>query len=154
MLVDIVSKNGNLVLNIPQRPDGTLDDECTYLLAAHGRLDEIQRRRAFRHAPWEKAGEGPGSAPAGAFQEKSISWTTEDFRFTKKGETLYAFQMHPSETGTAVIRALATGQSRRVADVRLLGGGAVPFSQSADGLTLDLPPSTSEGPQGIAITQE
>ena len=122
--MDIVSKNGNLVLNIPQRPDGTLDDECTFLLKRMAVWMKANGEGIFSTRPWEVAGEGPGSAPAGAFQEKAIEWTSEDFRFTKKGETVYAFQMHPSEKGAAVIRKFASGQSRRVASVRVLGGGS------------------------------
>ena len=84
-----------------------------------------------------------------------MEWSPADFRFTQKGNTLYAYQMRPSEDGKAVIRSLASGKARRIAAVRLLGQGSVPFEQTGDGLTLTLPSLLpSDGPHGFAISQE
>ncbi|HJQ29037.1 MAG TPA: alpha-L-fucosidase [Rubrobacter sp.] len=154
MLVDIVSKNGNLLLNVPQRPDGTLDDECLHLL---DRMEAWMRPNGegiFGSRPWEISGEGPSSAEGGAFKEAAIAWTAEDFRFTSRGETLYAYQMRPPEDGRSIIRALASGKTPRVVGVRLLGHGRVPFEQTAEGLRITLPQFTpSDGPHGFAIEQ-
>ncbi|MDQ2687815.1 MAG: alpha-L-fucosidase, partial [Armatimonadota bacterium] len=155
-LVDIVSKNGNLLLNIPQRPDGTLDDECTYLLKQMAAWMPANGEGLFGSRPWTVAGEGASTAEAGAFKEAAVEWTPADFRFTQKGDILYAYQMRHPDDGQAVIRALSSALSRRVSGVRLLGQGNVPFTQTAAGLTLTLPPSflPAEGPHGFAITQE
>jgi alpha-L-fucosidase len=59
MLVDIVSKNGNLLLNIPQQPDGTLDDECQFLLKSHAEWIRINGEGIYGTRPWTIAGEGP-----------------------------------------------------------------------------------------------
>jgi len=154
-LVDIVSKNGNLLLNIPPRPDGTLDGECEYLLKQMAAWMPAQGEGLFGSRPWDVSGEGASAAEAGAFKEAAVEWTPQDFRFTRKGDTVYAYQMRRPDDGQAVIRALASGKSRRVSGVRLLGGGDVPFTQTGDGLALTLPqfPPT-EGPHGFAITQE
>jgi alpha-L-fucosidase len=138
-LVDIVSKNGNLLLNVPQRPDGTLDDECTYLL--HGMAGWMKTESAgiFGTRPWQVAGEGPSTAPEGAFKETAVEWTAEDYRFTSKGDTVYAYQMRLPENGQATIHALAVNQVRPVGSVRLLGQGPVAFSQQPDGLHITLP---------------
>jgi alpha-L-fucosidase len=155
MLADIVSKNGNLLLNIPQRPDGTIDDECEYLLKQMANWMNPNGEGLFGSRPWEIADEGPSSAESGAFKEGAVEWTPQDFRFTLKGEVIYAYQMRRPEDGKALIRSLGSGKTRRVAGVRLLGHGNVSFEQSAEGLSLTVPnfPETA-GPHGFAITQE
>ncbi|HEY3379366.1 MAG TPA: alpha-L-fucosidase, partial [Armatimonadota bacterium] len=152
MLVDIVSKNGNLVLNIPQRPDGTLDEECTQLLRRMAVWMKDHGEGIFGTRPWTISGEGATSAGGGAFKETAAEWTAEDFRFTQKGDTLYAYQMRWSEHGQAVIHALGKDQSRPVAAVRLLGAGPLPYTQEADGLHITLPAQPSaEFIHGFAI---
>lgn len=154
-LVDIVSKNGNLCLNIPQRPDGTLDDECDYLLRQMAAWMPANGEGLFGSRPWDVAGEGASSAEAGAFKEAAVDWTPADFRFTRKGDTVYAYQMRQPEDGRTLIRSLASGKARRVAGVRLLGHGPVPFQQTGEGLALTLPSLTPRvGPHGFAITPE
>lgn len=155
MLVDIVSKNGNLVMNIPQRPDGTLDDECEFLLKQMALWMPTNSEGLFGSRPWDVAGEGPSTAPAGAFKETAVEWSPADFRFTRKGDLVYAYQMRRPEDGKALIRALASGKARRVTGIRLLGQGEVAFEQTGDGLRISLPPlAPFEGPHGFAITQE
>lgn len=154
-LVDIVSKNGNMVLNIPQRPDGTIDEECEFLLKQMAAWMAVNGEGIFGSRPWNVAGEGLSSAAAGAFKESAVDWSPEDFRFTRKGETLYAYQMRWPSNGRAVIRSLASGQTRQVSRVRLLGFGDVAFEQTADGLQISLPEvALSTVPHGFAIAQE
>lgn len=154
-LVDIVSKNGNLALNIPQRPDGAIDDECKFLLKNMAAWMKVNGEGIFGSRPWQMAGEGSAAVQGGAFNEKAVDWSPADFRFTQKGATLYAYQMRWPEEGKALLRSLAAGASRRVQSVRLLGVGNVPFTQTPHGLTLTLPQWTPPvGPHGFAITQE
>ena len=153
-LVDIVSKNGNLLLNIPQRPDGTIDDECDYLLGQMAAWIEPNGEGIFGSRPWSAAGEGSSAAEGGAFKEAAVEWSAADFRFTRKGDTVYAYQMRWPEDGQTLIRALASGETGPVAGVRLLGHGDVSFEQTGEGLRIRLPPVTPvEGPHGFAITQ-
>jgi len=153
-LVDIVSTNGNLVLNIPQKPDGTLDDECTFLLkqmavwmkAGYG-------EGIFGTRPWTQAGEGPSKFKQGhQFDESKVAWTSEDYRFTSKGSRVFAFQMNPAPDGTGIIRALGTGKVPQAAAVRSLEYGPIEFVQTFAGLNFQLPkPSSAVGPVGLAI---
>lgn len=151
-LVDIVSKNGNLLLNIPQRPDGTIDDECDYLLRQMAVWMQANGEGIFGSRPWTVAGEGGSAAVAGAFKEAAVEWSAEDFRFTRKGETVYAYQMRWPSNGVATIHTLASGASGQVAAVQLLGHGQVAFEQTEQALQITLPQHTPAiGPHGFAI---
>jgi alpha-L-fucosidase len=140
MLVDIASKNGNLLLNIPQRPDGTLDDESTYLLKQMGRWIKVNGEGIYGSRPWRTAGEGPSHVIIEAFREETVGWTAQDFRFTTRDGKIYAFLMKWPETGTVAIRSLAQGQAPSVAAVNLLGHvEPLRFDQEAGGLVVTLP---------------
>jgi alpha-L-fucosidase len=140
MLVDIVSKNGNLLLNIPQRPDGTLDDECVYLLESIAAWIKVNGEGIYGTRPWTTAGEGPSQVVIEGFKEVAVPWTIEDFRFTAKGNQVYAFQMKWPEGGRTVIRSLALAKVRNVSTVKVLGfDGPVKFEQTSRGLAIDLP---------------
>jgi alpha-L-fucosidase len=140
MLVDIVSKNGNLLLNIPQRPDGTLDEECVYILESLASWMGVNGEGIYGTRPWTAAGEGPSQVVIQGFKEDAIPWTVEDFRFTAKGNQMYVFQMKWPEGGKAVVRSLAKGKVPNVGGVKVLGfEGEVKFEQTSRGLALDLP---------------
>jgi alpha-L-fucosidase len=139
MLVDIVSKNGNLLLNVPQRPDGTVDEECTYLLERLADWIRINGEGVFGTRPWQTATEGPSSVVISGFREDPVEWTAEDFRFTANGDVVYAFIMQWPEGGATTVRRLAAGQSPPVAGVDLLGSGPVRFEQTARALRIFLP---------------
>jgi len=140
MLVDIVSKNGNMLLNIPQRPDGTVDDECLYILDCMARWITVNGEGIYATIPWTSAGEGPSRVVSGHFKEDAVDWTGEDFRFTSKDGKVYAFQMMWPDSGKTVIKSLALGSVPPVASVALLGSeGAMAFDQTAGGLAIDLP---------------
>jgi len=153
MLVDIVSKNGNLLLNIIQRPDGTLDEECQHIVEGMARWIKINGEGIYGTRPWTVAGEGPATSNAGAFKEEAIEWTSEDFRFTATDEGVYAFLMAWPADGEALIRSLAAGRSPKVSAVRLLGSDAkITFEQTRRGLALCLPEkSASEHAHGIQV---
>jgi alpha-L-fucosidase len=140
MLVDIVSKNGNLLLNIPQRPDGTLDDECTYILKSLAGWFQANGEGIYGTRPWTVFGEGPSSVVIQGFKEEAVPWTIEDFRFTQKDGSVYAFQMKWPEGGKTVIRSLAQGSVPAVKSVVALGFAApLKFEQTPRGLAIDLP---------------
>ena len=140
MLVDIISKNGNLLLNIPQRPDGTLDEECNYILESMANWMKVNGEGIYGTRPWTAAGEGPSQVVIEGFKEDAVSWTVEDFRFTTQGNHVFAFQMKWPEGGKTVIRSLAKGKVPDVRSVKVLGfDGPVKFEQTSRGLVLDLP---------------
>ncbi|MGD0876679.1 MAG: alpha-L-fucosidase [Anaerolineales bacterium] len=139
-LVDIVSKNGNLLLNIPQLPDGTLDEECVYILGSLAKWMKVNGEGIYGTRPWTASGEGPSQVVIEGFKEDAVQWTLEDFRFTAKGNQVYAFQMKWPEGGKSVIRSLAKGKIANVTEVKVLGSDApFKFEQTSRGLALDLP---------------
>jgi alpha-L-fucosidase len=140
MLIDVVSKNGNLLLNIPQRPDGTLDDECLYIIQCMTQWIKINGEGIYSTRPWKTSGEGSTSAATGAFSEKALEWTDKDFRFTSNKNIIYIFQMGASTDGMAVVKSLSTVDNTEVKSAELLGiEGFLNFSQTAEGLTVELP---------------
>ncbi len=147
MLVDIVSKNGNLMLNIPLPGRGMPDDDELKILAALAEWIAPNGEGIYGTRPWSVYGEGPSvtsAAPANRFggAVDVRAYTPEDVRFTKKGDTVYAFVMGWPTGGKATIKTLAKGAPafpKDVAKVELLGAGPVAFTQDASGLTINLP---------------
>lgn len=137
MLIDIVAKNGNLLLNVPQRPDGTLDEECVYALEEVGRWLTVCGEGIYGTRPFRVSGEGERAVRIEGFTEEQVAWTSADFRFTRKADTLYAFQMSWPTDGRAVIQSLT--RAEHVTSVRLLGHGEVPFERAHGVLVAKLP---------------
>ncbi|MDR2617898.1 MAG: alpha-L-fucosidase [Treponema sp.] len=137
MLIDIASKNGTMLLNILQRPDGTIDEEIQYTLKEMASWVPVCGEGIYGTRPWRISGEGYSSVLIEGFREEKVSWTETDFRFTSKGNTVYAFIMKAVENGTAVIRSFKPDD--KVRSVRLLGSGPVPYSQNFGVLTVKLP---------------
>ena len=137
MLIDIIAKNGVMLLNVLQRPDGSIDDETVWILENLGKWFAVCGEGVYGTRPWRISGEGDTKVVIRGFTEEAASWTPSDFRFTCRGKTLYAFQMRAPENGTAVIKSLTEGE--KVRSVRLLGAGEVPFAQNFGVLTVKLP---------------
>lgn len=137
MLVDIVSKNGNLLLNVPQLPDGTIDLECSQLLDGLGAWMRVCGEGIYGTRPFRVFGEGPSTVVIKGFTEDRVSWTSSDFRFTRRDNTVYAFQLAWPDDRRAVIRSLADHET--VTGVRLLGHGPIPFEQAEGILVAKLP---------------
>ena len=147
-LCDIVSKNGNLLLNIPVRGDGTIDDDELAVVKGIGDWMEVNHEAIFATRPWKIFGEGPaisGAAPVRAqgFNEgRGKPFTAEDVRFTNKGNTVYAIVMGWPDKPLH-IRAMgkqANNFAGSIASVSLLGANApVKWSQEQDGLTVEFP---------------
>ena len=142
MLVDIVSKNGNLLLNVVQRPDGSLDPEVEQDLSRLAEWIAINGEGLYGTRPWLVYGEGPTRAKGGHFKE-DFTYSARDLRFTAKGDsTLYAFALGWPEDGKLLVRALAKvpGVQARISQVQLLGSSAkVKWTEGPDGLLVELP---------------
>ena len=142
-LVDVVSKNGALLLNIGPRPDGTIPEPEQAILREIGAWLAVNGEAIYGTRPWELFGEGPTEVTEGAFTDtKRAPFTAADFRFTTKGDALYAICLAwPGETAT--IHALRAGSpllDRRVVEVALLGApGALAWSVEANGLKIRMP---------------
>jgi alpha-L-fucosidase len=142
MLVDIVSKNGNLLINVVQRPDGSLDPEAEQILVQMADWIALNGEGIYGTRPWLTHGEGPVRAKGGNFKE-DFTYTAKDIRFTTKGDdTLYAFVMGWPEEKQVTIRSLAKlpGVTGRIADVTLLGcSDKLQWTHDSDGLTVQRP---------------
>ena len=141
-LVDIVSKNGNLLLNIGPRSDGTIPEEVQQVLLDVGTWLTVNGEAIYGTRPWRVFGEGPTKVTAGSFHDTdTVSYTAEDFRFTTKGDTLYAIGFAWPANGEAVIHSLApTAGSDPVQSIALLGSESkVQFEQRPGGLHVQLP---------------
>jgi alpha-L-fucosidase len=141
-LIDIVSKNGNLLLNIGPRSDGTIPEEVQQVLLDMGTWLNVNGDAIYGTRPWRTYGEGPTKVAAGSFHDTDTAhYTAEDFRFTTKDHALYAIGLAWPPNGEAVIRSLAgTAGSQSVQSVSLLGSDARPkFQQRPDGLHVQLP---------------
>jgi alpha-L-fucosidase len=146
MLVDIVSKNGNLLLNIPVRGDGTIDDDEIKVLDGLAMWTQLNGEGIYGSRPWVVFGEGPSTVAQARGQFGGARdvrpYTEEDFRFTSKGATVYAFMMGWPENGRATVKTLAQGSPhfpRGIGRVELVGGGALRFARDATGLVVTLP---------------
>jgi alpha-L-fucosidase len=153
--VDIVSKNGNLLLNVGPRPDGTLPKQAEEIFRGVGRWMDMNGEAIYATRPWKIYGEGPTTLASGSFGEKNLKemkFTAQDIRFTAKGEAIYAILMAwPGRR--AAIKALGKNSKTapdKISNVSLLGSDAkLTWRQGPDALTVNMP---AEKPGDIAYT--
>ncbi|AGB28938.1 alpha-L-fucosidase [Prevotella dentalis DSM 3688] len=148
LLVDVVSKNGNLLLSVPLRADGTFDEKEKAILDEFGAWMRVNKESIFATRPWKKFGEGPIAESdikinAQGFNEGSYTKAgASEIRFTTKGNVLYATALAWPDTHQLTIKSLADGSdlySGKIHTVRLLGHGKVKFNRTATGLVVELP---------------
>lgn len=137
MLVDIISKNGTMLLNVLQRPDGTIDEEAEYILKELAGWFEICAEAVYETRPFRVFGEGDTRVKIDGFTENKTNWNSSDYRFVRKGSTVYAYMMAAPENRVAVIKSLC--DEDRISSVRLLGFGEVAFRQFEGVLVVKLP---------------
>ena len=156
MLCDIVSKNGDLLLNIPVRGDGSIDDKEQAVLEGIGAWMDVNKECIFDTRPWKVFGEGPASEGAalsaqGFNEGKGKPFTAADVRFTTKGKALYAIVLGTPQQDLQ-IKSLGTAAKlldKPIGNITLLGSEEkVTWSQTADALTIKAP---QKSPNGIAI---
>ncbi len=124
-LIDIVSKNGMLLLNVGPKPDGTFTREETKVLADLGTWLQTNGEGIYDTIPWRQFGEGNVNARSGFFMDGDEKMYTEkDFRFTYKAGCVYAFQMRPNGADVEIEALASHGiHDFGIAEVELLGSG-------------------------------
>ena len=149
-LIDVVSKNGNLLLNVPVRGDGTIDSQERAIVEEVGRWMAKNGEAIYDTRPWAVFGEGPvmeeAAAPmsgAGFNEGKGKAFSAADIRFTAKGNAVYAFVMGWPQDGKVTIKSLRAATphlTRRIARVELVSSGRpLAFRQTAEGLQVTMP---------------
>ena len=148
LLVDIVSKNGNLLLSVPLRADGTFDEKEEKILKEFGAWMKINSEAIYDSRPWKVFGEGPIADSdialnAQGFNEGAYGVaTSKEIRFTQKGNNLYAVALAWPEDGMIVIKSLSESSrlfNEKINEVELLGYGKIDFIQTEKGLEVSLP---------------
>jgi alpha-L-fucosidase len=146
-LVDIVSKNGSLLLDITPTADGIIPEPVEQRLRAIGDWLGVNGEAIYGTRPWKIYGEGPTQIKPGSFGEKATpDFTAEDIRFTSRGKTLYAIALDwPKNAADLVIKSLNTRDALlakdAIAEIALLGSDQkISWEHTADALKIKLPP--------------
>jgi alpha-L-fucosidase len=153
-LVDIVSKNGTLLLNIGPKSDGTIPEEVEKTLLDLGQWLSVNAEAIYGTRPWKVFGEGPTKVVGGSFKDTAgHSFTAQDVRFTTKGDILYAIALAWPQDGKLTIKSLGTAAFVSNADIKtveLVGSTAqLKWQRAKDGLHIELP---AERPCDYAIS--
>jgi alpha-L-fucosidase len=139
-LIDAVSKNGNLLLNVGPKPDGTLPKETEQILSQVGQWLKSNGEAVFGTRPWIAFGEGPTKEKGGKFSEGG-DYQQGDVRFTRKGNALYIFPLAgPTQPMTLTLLGKKAAPGLTVKDVVALNSaGAVKWERSDQSLVLSVP---------------
>ena len=154
MLVDIVSKNGNLLLNIPVRGDGTIDDKEVAILEGIATWMDVNKESIFDTRPWIIFGEGPSVDAVNilhgaGFNEGKLAYTAKDIRYNQNGNVLYATVMGVPTEDILLKSLLKSTGTPKIKEIEMLGSKEkIIWKQRSDALSIDKPKTY---PNDIAI---
>lgn len=143
ILADVVSKNGNLLLNVPVKGNGSIDSLEYKIVKKVGDWLHTNGEAIYGTRPWTHFGEGPSvdqnnPMKQQGFNEGKLTYSTSDFRFTKKGKAVYAILMTNVGGGQRVCLK-TVGKPKQIS---LLGFGKLTFKHTAQGIQITLPERT------------
>lgn len=156
LLVDIVSKNGNMLLNIPLRADGTYDEKEAAILAQFGAWMKVNKESIVGTRPWKIFGEGPIAESTIAINEQGFNdgayskADSREIRFTEKDKVLYATALGWPQDGVIRIKSLAEGSALyagKISSVELLGFGKMKYRRTENGLEVYVPAADGATPE-------
>ncbi len=144
-----MSKNGNLLLSVPVRGDGTIDADERAIVESIAGWMQVNGESIFGTRPWRVFGEGPAQESAAALSAQGFNegkgrpYGAQDIRYTAKGNVLYAIALGWPADGRLVLKSLAAAgplSQAQVGRVELLGSaGPLAFAPTAEGLAVTLP---------------
>lgn len=158
--VDIISKNGNMLLNVGPKGDGSIPEQDKKVLKEIGAWMHQNAKAIYGSRPWRKSEEGNTKEVQGQFtDQKEVAYTKEDIRFTTSGDSIYAFVMKYPTNGEVTIRSLAVSKDQNapefhgmIRSVRILGFSEEPnFRQDKMGLHVKTHSVTSDLPVVIQV---
>ena len=153
LLVDIVSKNGNMLLSVPLRADGTPDEKELAIMKEFGAWMKVNSEAIYKTRPWKIFGEGPIANAdikinnQGFNDGQYIKAGSEEIRFTQTEKNLYVAALGWPEGKTIRVKALAEGSTLFPSDIKqvdLLGCGKVTFKRTPEALIVHLPEPTNK----------
>ena len=159
-LVDVVSKNGSLLLNVGPKADGTIPEEDAYILREVGKWLEVNGEAIYGSYPWRTYGEGPTETEEGHFSDMNFKpYSTKDFRFTYRDGNLYAFAMNWPKDGVVHIKTLGKQPhgnkfNANILNVSILGQEKCEYRLINDCLTVIGEPIDTDYPVCIKIETE
>ena len=156
-LIDIVSKNGTMLLNIGPKADGSIPDQDRDILLEIGKWLKVNGEGIYGTSYWKHFGEGPTATPEGHFTDTfRDSFTSEDFRFTFRNDSIYAFALKWPEDGVVRIKTFGAAEKYYrgvIKDVAILGcETSIRTIRCKDYLSVSAPEYKSNYPVCIKIT--
>lgn len=159
-LIDVVSKNGNFLLNVPVKGNGTIDELEKAIVEEITAWMQVNSTGIYDTRPWKVYGEGPSTEKAAPLKDQGFNegkgkpFGAEDIRFTVKGDSLFAFVLGWPEDGKVKIRSLAKQKgwwTKAVEKVEMPGGGSLVFEHRDDALVVTLPDNRPALSYAIAL---
>lgn len=146
--IEIISKNGNMLLNVGPKGDGSIPERDREILEEIGQWMEKNQKAIYGSKSWRKDAEGSVRVSEGQFTDnEELPYTKEDIRFTAKGDSIYAFVMNYPKDGQVLIRSLANSKDQNVPEFHSL-------IQKVEILGYDVPLTYNKDEEGLHIQSE